>query len=221
MWWWERKSRKQCVDDCFLLFRSPDHIPLFLNFLNRQHPNINFTSEIESNRSLPFFDINITLHNGTFTPSVYRKPTLTGLFTNFHTFIPFTYKQGLILSLLRRCSSYQNFHQELQMLKNIFKLSSFPTHLFDKCVSLFLDKTFTTKSVIHTVSKKVLYISLPFTGCHALQIRTQILKLCSPAYPHIRIRIVFQPGKRLSQLFNFKDRIPKALKSCVVYSYTC
>ena len=31
----------------------------------------------------------------------------------------------------------------------------------------------------------------------------------------------FQPGKRLSHLFNFKDRIPKVLGSCVVYSYTC
>ena len=215
---------RRYVDDCFLLFRSPDHIPLFLNFLNRQHPNINFTFETESNRSLPFLDIDITRHNGTFTTSVYRKPTFTGLFTNFHSFIPFTYKQGLILSLLHRCfnicSSYENFHKELEMLKSIFKTNGFPTHSFDKCASLFLDKTFTSKPV-HTVPKKVLYFSLPFTGCHSLQIRTQILKLCSSAYPHIRIRFVFQPGKRLAHLFNFKDRIPKALRSCVVYSYTC
>ena len=107
------------------------------------------------------------------------------------------------------------------MLKNIFKTNGFPTHLFDKCVSLFLDKTFTSKPVLHTVPKKVLYFSLPFTGCHSLQIRTQILKLCSSAYPHIRIRFVFQPGKRLAHLFNFKDRTPKVLRSRVVYSYTC
>ena len=206
----------------FLLFRSPDYIPLFLSFLYRQHPNINFTFETESNRSLPFLDININGHNGTLTTSVYHKPTFTGLFTNFHSFIPFIYKQGLILSLLHRCfsicSSYGIFHKELEMLKNIFKLNGFVTHLFDKWVSIFLDKTFTTKSVLHTVPIKVLYFSLPFTGFHSLQIRIQILKLCSSAYPHIRIRFVFQPGKRLAHLFNFKDRILNVLRSCVVNS---
>ena len=35
------------VDDCFLLFRSLDHVPLFLNYLERQNPNISFTSELE------------------------------------------------------------------------------------------------------------------------------------------------------------------------------
>lgn len=35
------------VDDSFLLFSSPDHVPLFLNFSNSQHPNIKFTMEFE------------------------------------------------------------------------------------------------------------------------------------------------------------------------------
>ena len=88
---------RRYVNDCFLLFRFPNHIPLFLNFLNRQLPTISFAFEIESNRPLPFLDIDITRHNGTVTTSVYRKPSFTGLFTNFHSFLPLTYKQGLIL----------------------------------------------------------------------------------------------------------------------------
>ncbi len=72
------------VDDCFLLFRSLDHVPLFLNYLNHQHPNISFTSELE-NGKLPFLDVDITRPNGKFSTSVYRKPTFTGLFTNFHS----------------------------------------------------------------------------------------------------------------------------------------
>ena len=31
---------RRYVDDCFLLFRSLNHVPLFLKFLNQQHPNI-------------------------------------------------------------------------------------------------------------------------------------------------------------------------------------
>ena len=45
------------VDDCFLLFRSLDHVPLFLNYLNRQHPKISFTSELEKDGKLPFLDV--------------------------------------------------------------------------------------------------------------------------------------------------------------------
>ena len=73
------------VDDCFLLFRSLDHVPLFLNYLNRQHPNISFTFELEKDGKLTFLDVYITRSNGKFSTSVYRKPTFTGLFTaSFH-----------------------------------------------------------------------------------------------------------------------------------------
>ena len=37
---------RRYVDDCFLLFKSLNHVPLFLDYLNRQHPSISFTSEL-------------------------------------------------------------------------------------------------------------------------------------------------------------------------------
>ena len=77
------------------------------------------------------------------------------------------------------------------------------------------------KPAVHSAPKKVLYFSLPYSGAHSLQIRTQISRLCSSAFPHLNIRFVFRPTLRLSQLFTFKDKIPKALRSCVVYSFTC
>ncbi len=59
---------RRYVDDCFLLFRSLDHVPHFLNFLNRQHPNISFTSELEKDGKLSFLDVDITRSNGKFPP---------------------------------------------------------------------------------------------------------------------------------------------------------
>ena len=38
---------RRYVDDTFLLFRSYEHIEKFRAYLNFQHPNIKFTSEIE------------------------------------------------------------------------------------------------------------------------------------------------------------------------------
>ncbi len=216
---------RRYVDDTFLLFRSRDHIPLFLAYLNRQHPNINFTCEVESNCQLSFLDITITRTNGHFETSVYRKPTFTGLFTNFHSFTPLQFKRGLIYSLLHRffniCSSYENFHAQIEFFRKILNQNGYPTRLFDHCVRLFLDQTFQPKELIHSVSRKVVYFCLPYTGTHSLQIRTQIQRLCSVAYPHISIRIVFRPTLRLSNFFMFKDKIPLALRSCVVYSFKC
>jgi hypothetical protein len=93
--------------------------------------------------------------------------------------------------------------------------------LFDRCVRVFLDKVFQPKAVVHSVPKKVLYFCLPFTGSHSLQICTQISRLCYSAFPHLNIRFVFRPTLRLSHLFTFKDKIPKRLRSCVVYHFKC
>ena len=74
---------------------------------------------------------------------------------------------------------------------------------------------------VHSCSKKTvtLYFCLPYTGQHSLQLRTQLRKLLSSAYPHLSIRFVFRPTCRLSDFFPFKDRIPFALRSHVVYKY--
>ena len=90
---------RRYVDDRFLVFKSLNHAPLFLDYLNRQHPNISFTSELEKNGELPFFDVEMFRSSGKFSTSVYCKPTFTGLFTNFNSFIPLAYKRSYSLLL--------------------------------------------------------------------------------------------------------------------------
>ena len=115
---------RQFVDDTFLLFQSKDHVEKFRNYLNKQHENIKFTLEIEKNGSLSFLDVKISRENNKFVTSVYRKPTFTGVFTNFESFIPDIYKRGLIETLLHRsfrlCENfrqYENFRREIATLK--------------------------------------------------------------------------------------------------------
>ena len=85
---------------------------------NLQHANIRFTSEIEMHNSLYFLDIEIVKENKKFTTSLYRKPTFSGVFTNFESFIPNLYKYVLIFTLLHRdfklCSNFELFHQEIE-----------------------------------------------------------------------------------------------------------
>ena len=72
-----------------------NHVPLFVKYLNQQHPNITFTSEVERDGKLPYLDINISRSQGKFNTSVYRKPTFTGLFTNFHSFIKHSFANNV------------------------------------------------------------------------------------------------------------------------------
>ena len=112
-------------------------------------------------------------------------------------------------------------HVQLELFRKVFNRNGYPTRLFDRCVRVLLDKVFQPKAVVHSVPKKVMDLCLPFTGSHSLQIRTQISRLCSSAFPHLNIRFVFRPTPCLSHLFTFKDKIPNGLRSCVVYHFKC
>ena len=159
-------------------------MPLFLEYLNQQHSNITFTSEVECDGKLSFLDIDIYRSNGKFNTSVYRKPTFTGLFTNFPSFIPLTYKRCLVPCLVHCifniCSSYKNFYTELEVVRNLFKLNGFPFHMFEHIVRRFLDNTSNPKPFFQTVPKKIIYFCFPFTGTHSLQIHTQINRFLMP-----------------------------------------
>ena len=167
---------RRYVDDSFVVFRSRDHIIPFLEYLNSKHPNIKFTYEIEKDHCLPFLDVNIMFSNGIFSTSVYRKPTFTGLFTNFDSFIPISYKRGLINTLLFRyfntSSSYAIFHAEVEKFKKIMNLNGYPEKFFDRIVRSFLNKIFEKPSSTSEpiVPKRIVLFTLPFSGLHSVQI---------------------------------------------------
>ena len=141
------------------------------------------------------------------------------------TYTNISVERGLIYSLLnwyfRICSFYHIFHSEVLKLKEVFVNNGYPVALFDRCLSIFLDKIFSPPISNITVSKRVVHFCLPFTGVHSLQIQTKLIKLVSSCFPQIDLRVVLKPGKRLSFFFQFKDPIPKFPKSHVVYQFKC
>ena len=211
------------VDDSFILFGYPYHILPILNYLNSKHPNIHFTHQVEDSDTLPFLDIQIQRSRGRFSTSVYRKPTFTGPFTNFGSFVSLVYKKGLVLTLLfcyfNICFSCAIFHKELENFKKVMLKNGFPTKFLDYRVLNFLDKIFCPPSKTFSVPKHVKFFTLPFTGQHSLQIRQQLVKLFASAFPQIQLRVAFKPTQRLSSLFRCKDQIPFALLSRVVHKY--
>ena len=98
--------------------------------MNAQNDNIKFTKEDEDNNMLSFLDVLVTRVDGTFCTSVYRKPTFSGLFMKYDSFVPAQYKRSLVYGLINRswkiCSSVESFENEVKFLKNILGASGYP-----------------------------------------------------------------------------------------------
>ena len=111
--------------------------------------------------------------------SVYHKPTFSGVFTNFGSFIPKSYKYNLLFTLLHRafklCSNCERFHQEIDKLKTIFENNGYPKSFVDFCIKKYLDKVFIKKEVVLKASKKELNCVLPFLGKKSMQLRTRLV----------------------------------------------
>ena len=150
---------RRYVDDTFLMFQDPNHIPLFLNYLNSKHDNIEFTSEVETNNCLPFLDIKIEKSHGGFQTSIYRKPTFTSLCTKFSSFIPIQYKRNLVKTLVYRaiqiCSSYNLLNVELTFIRKLLFKNGFPFNFTDTYIGKVLNKfLISSEKPVLTANKK-------------------------------------------------------------------
>ena len=149
---------RRFVDDTFLLFWTKDDVEKFKNYLNKQHKNIKFTSEIEENGLLSFLDITISREDNKFVTLVYCKPTFSDIFTNFESFIPDMAKRGLPETLLHRnfrlCSNYKNFHWEIETLQSISKHNNYPQNFVNQCIKRFLNKSFIKKDLNYNMVPK-------------------------------------------------------------------
>ena len=235
--YYERKWLQECpiefkpvtyrryVDDTFLLFKNNNHIMNFLNYLNSQHNNIQFTCEIENENSLPFLDLNIKRTESGFVTSIYRKDTFTGLGLHFLSFEPFKYKINSIKTLIYRayniCSTHFNFHSEIKFLKEFFHNNGFPEAIFHKCVRNFLNNLYVPKVCAPTVPKMKLYFSLPYYGYISEKIKDDLKQLIEKHFPHVNLNLVFTNNFSIGSFFKHKEKLAESLCSCVIYDYKC
>lgn len=97
---------KRYVDDTIVIFKNSNHLNWFKIRFARNSV-LNFTHEEMGNGSFHFLDVMMTLTNaGTFSTSVYTKPTDNGSYTNSNSNIPLTYKKSIIKTLFHRAIKY-------------------------------------------------------------------------------------------------------------------
>ena len=123
------------VDDIFAIFNNEANSMEFLDRLNSQHKNLQFTME-KSTNTLPFLDMELKIHNNNLQSWIWRKPTYTGVFLNFKAIRPLKWKSNLISCMLNRakniCSDCHLFKNEVEKLRSMFYNNGYPNYFFDK-----------------------------------------------------------------------------------------
>ena len=159
------------VDDCFSVFNDKKSVIECEKILNSIHPNIAFTTDLQSKNRLSFLDVVVDNNGPNLITSTFRKPTHTGLYTKWNSFAPRRFKINLINCLLDRCcriySSYEIICDEFEQIKTMLSRNGYPKYVFDKCRRKFFKRKFTTKPLLskkkYPTPKKIL-IRLPFLG---------------------------------------------------------
>ena len=82
----------------FSVFENEYQTFTFLDFLNSQHPNFNFTIKKEHMKQLPFLDVLNTLSHRVIT-SLYRKSKFTGHFDRSTIVLYHLHKRKVSLKL--------------------------------------------------------------------------------------------------------------------------
>ena len=108
--------------------------------------NTKFTSETEDSNNFSFLDVKIIRKSKQFATSSFQKATLSGIFTDYDSFIFNTYKIGLVQTPLfwffRICSIMEKFYMEVEYLTSILKCSNYPANIIDQCIKILLDKLY-------------------------------------------------------------------------------
>ena len=109
---------KRYLNDTFILFNHPSHTPLFLQYMNNQHPNIKFTMEKEHNPKLSFFEVLFDCGINKFNTSVYRKSTFSGKGLSFFSHCSVKFEINCIEALLYRAYSIFSTNMFLERESN-------------------------------------------------------------------------------------------------------
>ena len=102
--------------------------------------------------------------------SVYLKKHSIGLYTNSLCFTPFSYKVGLVKTLLHRAffisSNWSIFHIELNKTKEMLEKNLYPSNLIDQQIKKYLHAQGTDKKHKEPCNSTNIYI----TNCLILEI---------------------------------------------------
>ena len=223
---------KRYVDDIFATFKCLEDRNKFFIALNEAHPNLSFTME-EPASTLPFLDVSITIMDGAYHTSVYRKPTNTGVVMHYSSMAPSKWKRALVQCLVTRAhrvsSDFNSFTIELNNIKSLCSKNGYPSTFTESIIDEFIKSTnisednykpamYPTKRANQDNNIKTAYFTVPYYGKASLKIQ----KCVKTEMEQHGIKIISSYNtKTVGSYFNLKSSCSNLFKSNIVYQFVC
>uniref|UniRef100_A0A6M2DT15 Putative penelope-2 aae n=1 Tax=Xenopsylla cheopis TaxID=163159 RepID=A0A6M2DT15_XENCH len=213
------------VDDIILC--HPNHeIENLLKHFNSFNNSLQFTHETESEQRISFLDTQLIRKNNRIITNWYRKPTWSGRYTNFFSYVPIAIKINTVNNLIDKAItlSHKDFWEDnLKIIKTTFIKNSYPKELLTRLINTRTNHLtkgklkLSTNMTTHTTENNTTasFIKLPYihTNCNFFK---KLLKKHN-------IRTVFVSENNLKkQIFTkLKTSITKDLQTNIIYKIDC
>ena len=206
---------KRFVDDTFA-FVLPDKIGYIVNQLNSFDENIQFTFEMEEENKLAFLDVMVIRNaNDTINTTVYRKPTGTDIYINWHSHSPLQWKKTTANILIQRaikiCSDKKFLDEELDIIKhNLSEVNNYPRKFVQNIINYNLHKrNRITPKLNEENNSKEIFINLKYGGQKGEQLMSKMKNIVSNSLEDGVEPKVVSDSTKLSQYFNLNDPVPQ------------
>ena len=194
------------IDDTFILWPHQEDVQILMNHVNSIRPSIQFTMEKEQDNKLSFLDVLITPTEHGFCTSVYRKPTFTGHYLNFHSHHPYNVKKGIVCCLQHRAKAISSDEKEMDSLKETLHQNNYPESITSATINL--------DHKTEEDTRKLTTVCLPY----ARGLAENVQKIYNP----YNIRTTFRSESTLRRhLLQVKPPTKYRMKKNCVYSIPC
>ena len=218
------------VDDIFVSVRDTDHLDRLRQRLQTGSV-LTFTTELSIDNKIPFLDLDLDGHDGTFKTKVHRKPTDKNKTMHGESECPKRYHISVIRALVRRgithCSDWQTVHEELQFCKQTLVNNGFSNADIDSEIKSQLDRAHqrqqTTKPDTIT-----LMVKNQMSSSYRVDERVLtdiVLNNIHPTQDNVKIKLhIYYKNKKAHTLImknNLTQSDDKLKRTNVIYKYSC
>ena len=216
------------VDDIFVIFNTRSHIHHFIKRFER-NCKLKFTHEAMIDSHFNFLDLQLEIKNdGSIGTSIYVKPTDAGLYANFLSHTPLTYKKSVLNSLVNRAvkfsSTWEACSTELNRIKQVMANNNYPQSLVEKVINSRLS-SFRSSNNDSKPDDTTFYFciqNLSHFVARSTEIKSIVKSHVQSSSPdkEVNVRTYFRPYK-MSSCFSTRFKCPQRDQNRVVYRFSC
>ncbi|XP_066931458.1 uncharacterized protein [Clytia hemisphaerica] len=215
------KFYSRYVDDTLLVIRPVDIDKVHCS-LNKFDKNLQFTVDKFEDETPHFLDLEIAPDG----LSIFRKDTNTGLYTNFDSYAPWSYRKAWISSLANRATKLchpAKLKNEINLIKKFASWNGFPRFAVNKIIKTATSPRHSENDNADNTIPTTLWLRIPYAGPTGEQLVSALkrkLKFCLKKDTNVMFRVIYSTHK-IGFYTNMKDPTPLKFKSNIVYRFIC